>query len=71
VKSSRRLMVQSAAAIRRGGRRPSAPDRFLNKVKMISERVAHCVVSQSVGELIRLRVGDDSPYVFTVRDFEP
>src|ERR1700733_9789868 len=38
---------------------------------MISERVAYCVVSQSVGELIRLRVGDDSPYVFTVRDFEP
>ncbi len=48
---------------------PESP--FLERVKMIGERVAHGIDPQYVGEPVREGVENDWPYIFTDTEFEP
>jgi NAD(P)-dependent dehydrogenase (short-subunit alcohol dehydrogenase family) len=47
------------------------PGPFMERVKIINERVAHGIDPQYVGELVREGVENDWPYIFTDTEFEP
>ena len=52
-------MCNPPLAVRAGDQGASALSRFLNKIEMIGERVAHGVDLQYLGELGRVRVEND------------
>jgi NAD(P)-dependent dehydrogenase (short-subunit alcohol dehydrogenase family) len=47
------------------------PGPWLERIKMVNERVAHGIDPAYVGELVREGVENDWPYIFTDSEFEP